>query len=104
MKSIQSNRENNITVYLDDGSIGLPSHAPFDAILVSAAAPHIPNPLREQLAEGGRMIIPVGGRDEQVLIGVTYCKQMFTSKELGAVRFVPLLGMHAWQVDKSAHH
>lgn len=94
----------NTHVYLDDGSIGLPSQAPFDAILVSAAAPQVPQPLREQLAEGGRMVIPVGGRNEQVLMGITYNKQHYTSKTLCAVRFVPLLGLHAWEINQSSDH
>lgn len=94
----------NIHVYLEDGSIGLPAQAPFDAILVSAAAPQVPQPLREQLAEGGRMVIPVGGRNDQMLMGVTHNKQHYTSKTLCAVRFVPLLGLHAWEVNESTDH
>ncbi|HEU5087955.1 MAG TPA: methyltransferase domain-containing protein, partial [Roseiflexaceae bacterium] len=91
----------NIHVVVDDGSAGLPAYAPYDAIVVAAAAPWVPQPLREQLAEGGRIIIPIGGRDEQVLIRVRKQNHILHSERLFGVRFVPLLGTHAWETDAS---
>ena len=91
----------NIHVIVDDGSAGLPAYAPYDAIVVAAAAPWVPQPLREQLAEGGRIIIPIGGRDEQVLIRVRKQNHILHSERLFGVRFVPLLGNHAWETDAS---
>src|SRR5690349_16438460 len=61
----------NVHVFTGDGTAGLPAYAPFDAIVVSAAAPWVPLPLREQLGEGGRMVIPVGGHNNQILLRVT---------------------------------
>jgi protein-L-isoaspartate(D-aspartate) O-methyltransferase len=61
----------NIHVYVGDGTDGLPAYAPYDGIVVPAAAPWVPRPLREQLTDGGRLVIPVGGQSEQVLLRVT---------------------------------
>lgn len=91
----------NITVYQDDGTVGLPRYAPYNAILVSAASPNIPQPLQDQLAEGGRMLIPIGSRQEQVLMGVTRFEQQIKTEPLCAVRFVPLLGAYAWATNEN---
>src|SRR5689334_17421155 len=64
---IQQTNAKNISLLLGDGTLGWRDYAPYDAILVSAAAPEVPPPLREQLAEGGRLLIPLGTRDDQVL-------------------------------------
>jgi protein-L-isoaspartate(D-aspartate) O-methyltransferase len=89
----------NIHIFADDGTAGLPAYAPFDAIAVSAAAPWVPLPLRQQLGEGGRMVIPVGGRNEQFLLRVTRTDLQTRSERLGDVRFVPLIGEHAWEMN-----
>ena len=87
----------NVSLLLGDGTVGWRQYAPYDAILVSAAAPEVPRPLVEQLAEGGRMLVPVGDRSEQVLNLVTRRGDEHVREELSAVRFVPLLGVHGWE-------
>jgi len=87
----------NVTLVIGDGSLGLPDRAPYDAIIVAAAAPQIPGPLLEQLREGGRMIIPVGTPDVQTLQLVRKNGgEPFTSN-LEVCRFVPLLGEAGFQ-------
>jgi protein-L-isoaspartate(D-aspartate) O-methyltransferase len=86
----------NVSLLLGDGTLGWRDFAPFQAILVSAAAPEIPKPLAEQLADGGRMLIPLGGREEQALTVVTRKGATLERRDIGAVRFVPLLGAHGW--------
>ena len=86
----------NVTVKLGDGYFGWQEHAPFDAIVVTAAASHVPPPLIEQLKPGGYMIIPVGGRwmvQQLLLIEKTEDGEIITRQQ-GAVRFVPLTGEH----------
>jgi len=87
----------NVHVHCGDGTLGLPELAPFDAILVAAAAPAAPQPLLAQLAEGGRMIIPVGDSDNQELQLIEKRAGKFSTKMLEGCRFVPLVGHHAWQ-------
>jgi protein-L-isoaspartate(D-aspartate) O-methyltransferase len=87
----------NVHVFHGDGSAGLPAYAPFDAVVVSAAAPWVPRPLREQLGEGGRLVLPVGGRNEQILLRLTRTDHRTYTEHLGEVRFVPLVGEHAWE-------
>lgn len=88
----------NVTVVEGDGTLGLPEHAPFDAIVVTAGGPRIPPALLEQLAEGGRLVIPVeSGLGDQRLVCVRRVGDEFTETELGAVRFVPLVGEQAWE-------
>lgn len=86
----------NIHVVNGDGSRGLPAQAPFDKIVVSAAAPKIPEALTAQLAEAGRMIVPVGSRDEQQLqlVRKSAGQVLVTSEDL--CRFVPLVGEQGW--------
>lgn len=86
----------NVSLLLGDGTLGWRSYAPYDAILVSAAAPSIPSPLIEQLAEGGRIVIPIGDRDEQTLMMFTRRGTELVPSHVAPVRFVPLLGMHGW--------
>lgn len=81
----------NVITVVGDGSAGLPSHAPFDAILVSAAAASVPPALFEQLAEGGRMVVPVGGRDMQLLQLVQKREGRQLVSDLEGCRFVPLI-------------
>lgn len=81
-----------IRMRVGDGWQGWPSQAPFDGILVAAAPEVIPQALLDQLAEGGRLIIPVGGRATQELIKITRKGSEFEKRSLGLVRFVPLIG------------
>ncbi len=91
----------NVHVHTGDGTLGWPTAAPYDAIVVTAAAPHVPSPLVEQLAEGGRMVIPVGPPTEQELLLVRKIKGRTTSETLHYCRFVPLLGRHGWTSSHS---
>lgn len=75
-----------------DGTIGLPEYAPFDAILVTAAPEVVPSALLEQLKPGGRMVLPVGSREDQRLLRITRTPRGYTKEVLERVAFVPLLG------------
>jgi len=86
----------NVHVLVGDGSIGLPEHGPYDAIVVTAASPNIPPALVEQLASGGRLVIPVGDRHEQTLIRLTATHDRPEIEHLGGCRFVPLIGQQGW--------
>jgi len=90
----------NVTSVLGDGSLGLPEHAPFDRIVVTAAAPAAPPPLLEQLTEGGRLVVPIGpaGRD-QVLTVVTKTAAGVSEVESIPCRFVPLVGKSGFADD-----
>jgi protein-L-isoaspartate(D-aspartate) O-methyltransferase len=87
----------NVHVHCGDGSLGLKEFAPYDAILVAAAAPKIPEPLREQLNDGGRLIMPVGAEDHQHLVLLTRHGNEYTMERREGCRFVPLLGRYGWQ-------
>lgn len=88
---------NNVHVHCGDGSQGLKEFAPYDAILVAAAAPAVPRPLLEQLQEGGRMIAPIGAEDQQQLLLLIRHGSEFSSERREACRFVPLLGRYGWK-------
>jgi protein-L-isoaspartate(D-aspartate) O-methyltransferase len=88
---------NNVEVLVGDGSRGLPDHAPFDAIVVSAAAPQIPPPLFEQLREGGRMVIPVGPAHAQELQLVRKHEGQPVVTSMEGCRFVPLIGSEGYR-------
>jgi protein-L-isoaspartate(D-aspartate) O-methyltransferase len=90
-RNLRSLRLSNLRLVHADGSLGLPDAAPFDGIIVAAAAPVIPDALLQQLAAGGRMIVPVGSGD-QALVLVERTATGLTEKWLDAVRFVPLRG------------
>jgi len=83
----------NVRVYIGDGSVGLPEHAPFDAIAVAAGSPQIPASLVNQLVEGGRIVIPLENKHghQDLVVGVKHGSALKV-KDLGGVRFVPLLG------------
>jgi protein-L-isoaspartate(D-aspartate) O-methyltransferase len=87
----------NVHVHHGDGTLGLPEFAPYDAVLVAAAAPSIPQPLLAQLAEGGRMVIPVGDVENQELRLIERDRDTFHTTALEGCRFVPLLGAHGWK-------
>ena len=87
----------NIEVHIGIRTLGWPEGAPYSAIIVSAGAPHIPQALLEQLAFGGRLVIPVGSRWQQDLIKVTKNKRGNKVENLGSCYFVPLIGEDAWE-------
>jgi len=87
----------NVHVHCGDGTLGLPEFAPCDAILVAAAAPSVPKPLLVQLAEGGRMILPIGDEENQVLQLIEKLGNTVLTNTLEGCRFVPLVGYHGWQ-------
>lgn len=82
----------NVQVVVGDGSLGYPEEAPYDRISVTCGAPRVPNPLVEQLRDGGIMLIPVGGLEYQTLLRVRKLGGRTLSEDLGSVVFVPLLG------------
>jgi len=87
----------NVLIQVGDGTIGWNEHAPFDAILVTAAAPQIPRPLVEQLKVGGRLVLPMGDEIEQTLICVWKDEKGLHEEVLGECRFVKLIGRHGWE-------
>lgn len=98
--NIQAAGVTNVSLLLGDGTVGWREYAPYDAILVSAASPSVPEPLKEQLAEGGRLLVPIGGKDEQELVMITRKGTEFLRENILAVRFVPLLGTHGWRENE----
>lgn len=86
----------NVHVLVGDGSMGLPEHAPYDAIIVTAGAPKVPQPLIDQLNPAGRLVIPVGDRFEQRLVRVTKSDHGVDTEHFGGCRFVPLVGIQGW--------
>ena len=86
----------NVALLLGDGTVGWREYAPYDAILVSAGAPTVPQPLLDQLGEGGRLLIPIGGTEEQKLVMAERRNGRITQQDVEAVRFVPLVGSHGW--------
>ncbi len=86
----------NVDVIVGDGTLGYPQKAPYDGIIITAATPSVPKPLIEQLAEGGRLVAPVGGRDIQELIRLIKKGTSITEERHGGVRFVPLIGECGW--------
>lgn len=88
----------NIRIFVGDGTLGWPEHAPYDAIVVTAGAPRVPEPLLEQLVTGGRLVVPVGPNHfVQTLIRVRRVKtDEYKQENLMAVQFVPLIGAAGW--------
>ena len=95
--NIQRAGVKNVSLLVGDGTVGWRAHAPYDAILVSAGSPKVPEPLVEQLAEGGKLIIPVGGQDEQELVMFIKKGNELIRESVLPVRFVPLVGTHGWR-------
>ena len=87
----------NVEVIDGDGTQGYLQNAPYDGIIVPAATPEIPKPLTDQLADGGRLVAPVGGRDIQELVTLEKLGDRMISESHGGVRFVPLIGKHGWE-------
>lgn len=90
--ALESAGTRNVTVLVGDGTLGWKPYAPYDAIIVSAASPDVPQPLLDQLAPEGKLVIPLGDRDYQTLTLVQRAGGEFRRTSLGDVRFVPLLG------------
>lgn len=89
----------NIEVHLAEETLGYQRESPYEAIMVTAAAPRVPASLLAQLAIGGRMVIPVGSRHVQELYKITRQRQKNTVQNLGGCRFVPLIGKDAWEEE-----
>ena len=96
-KTLTSLGYDTVKVVLGDGSFGLPDEAPFDAIMLTAAAPEIPMPLCHQLTDGGRLVGPIGSRYDQTLVRLRRRGDDWERETLGPVIFVPLVGEHGWQ-------
>lgn len=94
----------NAEVHHGDGSLGLPARAPFDAIIVSAGAPEVPHALLEQLAPGGRLVIPVGRepRSQELILVERTGEHEYERRSLGGVVFVPLVGAEGWGTASAA--
>ncbi len=88
---------NNVHFKAYDGTLGWREFAPYGAIMVTAGAPGIPEPLLDQLAEGGRLVIPVGDRTSQDLKRITKKNGKYVKQSLGGCRFVNLIGVHGWE-------
>jgi protein-L-isoaspartate(D-aspartate) O-methyltransferase len=89
-------RYDNISIKTGDGSVGWPEHAPYNGIVISAAAPELPAPLVEQLGEGGMIVAPVGNRVIQSLTRAKKISGKLQREQLFDCMFVPLLGAHGW--------
>ncbi len=87
----------NVDIIEGDGTQGYAKNAPFNGIMVTAATPKIPQALTDQLADGGRLVAPVGARDIQELVTLEKQKDRLIPKYYGGVRFVPLIGKHGWE-------
>ena len=86
----------NATVKCFDGTIGWSEHAPYDAILVAAGGPDLPQPLIAQLQTGGRLVIPIGDAETQVLVRVIKTPEGIRTEDHGLCQFVKLIGRHGW--------
>jgi protein-L-isoaspartate(D-aspartate) O-methyltransferase len=96
-RNLKSIGIDNVVVIEGDGSLGCPAHAPYDGIIITAATPDVPRPLIEQLADGGILVAPVGGRDIQDLITLHKKGRSVRRESHGGVRFVPLIGQYGWE-------
>ena len=92
---------NNVEIKVDDGGYGWPEHAPYDAIIVTAAAPEVPAPLLTQLKEGGVLVVPAGPRrQQQELLRLQWRGGRIVEEKLAPVAFVPLIGEHGWEENE----
>lgn len=90
----------NATVKCFDGTLGWAANAPYDAILVAAGGPHIPEPLVAQLKIGGRLVVPIGNtREAQRLVRVIKTEKGYKEEDHGGCAFVPLVGRHGWEAQ-----
>jgi protein-L-isoaspartate(D-aspartate) O-methyltransferase len=95
-ETLAQNGVRNVSLLLGDGTLGWREYGPYDGIIVGAASPNVPPAYEEQLAEGGRLVIPVGTREEQTLACFTRRGRSLERVDLLPVRFVPLLGAQGW--------
>ena len=96
-QAIDQLRLTNVALLVGDGTIGWSRFAPYDAILVAAGAPAVPQALLDQLAPGGRLLIPIGTLEEQQLTMVRKTEAGMTTEDMARCVFVPLLGKYGWQ-------
>jgi protein-L-isoaspartate(D-aspartate) O-methyltransferase len=94
--AIRAAGASNVSLLAGDGTLGWREYAPYDAILVTAGSPSVPTPLSEQLSEGGRLLIPIGDREEQILTLFTRRGDELERRDIGAARFVSLIGKYGW--------
>ena len=87
----------NVEIIVGDGTLGYPENAPYNGIIITAATPTVPDPLIDQMADGGRLVAPRGGRDIQELVVLEKHGSRVTESLHGGVRFVPLIGEHGWE-------
>jgi protein-L-isoaspartate(D-aspartate) O-methyltransferase len=93
---------NNVEIIVRDGGYGWPEQAPYDGIIVTAAAPEIPAPLIAQLKEGAKLVAPVGPRRQQELFRLHWHDNQLITERLAPVAFVPLIGEHGWAEDEDS--
>lgn len=93
---LQQANVRNVSLSLGDGTLGWREYAPYDGIVVSAGAPSVPTALESQLAEGGRLLIPIGDKEEQMLTLFTKRGERLERRDITPVRFVPLIGAQGW--------
>ena len=98
--AIRSAGAPNVSLMAGDGTLGWREYAPYDAILITAASPDVPEPLLRQLAEAGRLLAPIGERDAQVLTLVIRRGDAFQRRPIAPARFVPLIGRHGWSSEE----
>jgi protein-L-isoaspartate(D-aspartate) O-methyltransferase len=101
-QALQELGYDNILVRISDGGYGWPEAAPFDAIIVTAAAPEVPPPLTAQLAEGAPLVAPIGPSGYQELVRLTKRGERTEVEHLAPVAFVPLIGEHGWREPDSS--
>ncbi len=93
----------NVTLRIGDGTVGWPEETPFDAIIVTAGAPEVPQVYKDQLAENGRLVIPRGGEESQDLVLIRRRGETFHEEAKVPCRFVKLVGRHGWQANSEEH-
>jgi protein-L-isoaspartate(D-aspartate) O-methyltransferase len=98
---LQEQNFTNVHVIVSDGTLGLPEHSPYDGIIVTAAAPHIPQQYIEQLGVNGRLVIPVGSRFSQILYKITKTPSGIDSSTSTSCVFVPLIGKDGWDSEET---
>jgi len=96
-KRLDELKYHNIVAKCSDGTLGWPEESPFEAIIVTAGAPKVPDGYVEQLTVGGRLVIPVGNRFSQTLLKIVRLEEGIHQVDLGGCRFVKLVGNHGWQ-------
>ena len=96
MQALASINADNVTLLTGDGTLGYPEEAPFDGIICGAAAPDVPKPWLDQLTDGGRIVLPVGDQDLQVVQVIEKRSSTLRKREVCGVRFVKLIGQEGW--------